>query len=149
MMFGALESLVRSYRADLARMRDRTITAAVCYGLAGLVLVAALFMFGAAGTIHLMQTYGTVEGLALAGLVLLIIGILALAVNAVMRARAARRSSRLAVARAALVNEMTDTGLRKGRNAMPALLPVAALLSFTLTSLLVDRPVRRPGSRES
>lgn len=149
MISGALESLARSYRADLARLRDRTVIAVVCYGIAALVLTAAMALLGASATIFLIQTYGLVEGLALAGLALALLGVLALLINAYLRARAQSRMRRVSAARSALVSEMADTGLRKGRNAVPALMPVAAILAFTLTSLLVDKPVRRSGSKES
>jgi len=131
--------LANMFRADLARLRARTITAAACYAIAALVFAAALGLGGAAGTIALVERFGLVEGLAFAALVLVLVGVIALLVNTLSRLRHERRAHRAAAARSLAMSQLADEGLQRTREKVPALLPAAAILTFTLTSMLMGK----------
>jgi hypothetical protein len=141
-MLAGFKLLARALQADLAHLRARTVTAAICYGIAALAFVAALALCAAAGVVALVERFGLIEGLAVGGGVLALVGVAALTVNAVMRRRHERRTSRAMAARSALMADTAAAGLRQTRDAMPALLPAAAILSFTLTTMLLKQPRR-------
>lgn len=131
--------LANMFRADLARLRARTVTAAACYAIAALVFTGAIGLGVAAGTIALVDRFGRVEGLAFAALILALVGVVALLVNTMSRLRHERRAHRAAAVRSAAVSQMADEGLQRTRESVPALLPAAAILTFTLTSMFLGK----------
>ena len=131
--------LANLFQADLARLRARTVTAAACYAVAAFVFAGAIGLGGAAGTVALVERFGLVEGLAFAALILALVGVIALLVNTLSRLRHERRAHRAAAARSAALSQMADEGMQRTRENVPALLPAAAILTFTLTSMLLGK----------
>lgn len=138
-MLAGLDLIAGTLRTDLVRMRARSTTAAACYGIAAVVFLGALGLGGAAVTVMLVERFGLVEGLAIAALVLVLVGVAALLVNAWSRMRWRRRARRLAAARTAAISQVADDGVRRTRDAVPSLLPVAAVLSFALTTMFMKK----------
>ncbi len=138
-MPAGLKFLANLFQADIARLRARTATAAICYAIAALVFAGALGLAGAAGTVALVERFGLVEGLLLSGLVLALVGLIALLFNVWSRLRYERRARRAAAVRSAALSQTAEEGLRRSRQSVPALLPAAAILSFTLTSMLLGK----------
>ena len=79
------------------------------------------------------------EGLAFAALVLALIGVVALLVNTMSRLRHERRAHRAAAMRSAALSQLADEGLQRTREKVPAMLPAAAILTFTLTSMFLGK----------
>lgn len=140
-MLSGLKILAGALQADLARLRARLASAAVCYALAGLAFVAALSLVGAAAIVALVNWLGVIEGLLVAAGGLVVLGLVALAINALLRRRNERMASRASALRSAALAEATKAGIASSQNATPALLPVAAFLAYAVTSALV-RPAR-------
>jgi len=138
-MPAGLNFLANMFRADVARLRARTITAAACYAVAALVFTGAIGLGGAAGTVALVERFGLVEGLAFAALALVLVGVIALLLNTMSRLRHERRAQRAAAARSLAMSQLAEEGLERTRESVPALLPVAAILTFTLTSVLLGK----------
>jgi hypothetical protein len=138
-MPAGLNFLANMFQADLARLRARTVTAAACYAVAALLFAGAIGLGGAAGTIALVERFGLVEGLAFAALVLALIGVIALLVNTMSRLRHERRAHRAAAMRSAALSQLADEGLQRTREKVPAMLPAAAILTFTLTSMFLGK----------
>ncbi|MFZ2099273.1 MAG: hypothetical protein WAU86_01760 [Oricola sp.] len=141
-MFPGLTLLAGALRADVRRLRARAITAAVCYGIAALVFLAAFGLCGTAATIALVNRLGVIEGLLIASLILAIVGVATLAANTALDRRNERRAGRAAAIRSAALAETANAGLNRTREAVPALLPAVALLSFTLTTMLLNQSRR-------
>lgn len=137
MMFGSARLIMRAFQADLARLKVRTVTAAICYGIAALVFVAAAVLGGAAVVILLVEHFGLVAGLAIGAAMLIAIGLLALAANAILRKRHRRLKRHAAAVRSAAIANSAAAGADTAHNATPALLPATAILAFALTNALL------------
>ena len=136
-MLGSVGLIARTVQGDLERLRVRTVTATVCYLAAGLVFAAAALLAGAAGIIVLVEEFGQVAGLAIGAVVLVVVGVLALAVNAVLRLRSDRLKRQSAAIRSAAIANTAAAGAETAQNATPSLLPAAAILAFALTNVLL------------
>jgi hypothetical protein len=133
-MFGSARLFVRAFQADLERLKVRTVTAAICYVIAALVFAAAGILGGAAVVILLTEQFGLVAGLAISAAILVAVGLVALAVNAILRARHRRLKRHAAAVRSAAIANSAAAGAETAQNATPALLPAAAILAFALTN---------------
>lgn len=133
-MRNALSLFAQAVGTDVARLRQRMATAAVCYGIAALAFAAAFGLGGAAVVIVLVERYGPVAGLAVAAAILVFAGLIALAANAVLRLRQRRLKRHAAALRSAAIADTAAIGATRAHNAAPALLPVAAVLAFVLTN---------------
>lgn len=133
-MLGSLRLFAHAVQADASRLQQRVTTAAICYAIAGVVFAVAFGLLGAVGIIMLADRYGLTAGLSIAAAALVAIGILALAVNALLRMRHRRLKRHAAALRSAAIANTAAAGAAQAQHATPALLPAAAILAFALTN---------------
>jgi hypothetical protein len=136
-MLGGLKIFARAAQSDLALLKARMTTAAICYTIAGAVFTAALGLGGASAIILLVERFGLVAGLALGAAILIAVGLAALAVNAALRLRHRRLKRHATAMRSAALANAAAEGAESARHATPALLPAAAILAFALTNALL------------
>ncbi|QKV19036.1 hypothetical protein [Oricola thermophila] len=136
-MLAGLHILARAVGTDIARLRQRMATTAICYAIAVVAFAAAFGLGVAAAVIILVEIYGAAGGLVSAAVILLLAGVAALAVNAVLRVRQQRLKQRATALRTAAIAQTATTGAARAREATPALLPVAAILAFAFASSLL------------
>jgi hypothetical protein len=141
-MLSGFKVLAGTLQADLARLKARAASAVICYALAGLAFVAALSLGAAAAIVALVDWLGLVEGLAAAAGILAVIGLAVLVINVLLRRRHERLAIRASALRSAAIAEATKSGVARGQNATPALLPVAAIVAYAVTAAFV-KPARR------